>query len=315
MKNLTIDILLATFRAGRFLGPLVDSLLSQSGVDVRILARDDGSDDGTTEALAAMSRQHPARFHIIADGRRGLGAAGNFSALLAASSAPYVALADQDDVWHPGKVSAGMAAVRAAEGPRTAAVPVLAHGDSRVVDSNLQLIADSFAGLQRIDLRRGSSFHRLLMQNVVTGCTVVANRALVQRCLPVPDQAVMHDHWMALVAAAFGHCVVIDGPPLIDYRQHGGNTVGAKRFSAAEVLLQPSRWRSNNLHRALAPTVRQAAAFSERHCSQLTPARRKELDAFLAVFDAGFIGRRWGVVRHGFWKHGWLRNLGLLARI
>lgn len=309
----SIEILLATFRAGRFLEPLVESLVSQREVDARILARDDGSDDGTAETLAALARLHPGRIKIVEDGQRGLGATGNFSALLAASTAPYVALADQDDIWHPGKLAAGLAAVRAAEG--TDPVPVLAHGDLRVVDVELRPIAASFAELQHLDLHRGSAFNRLLMQNVVTGCTVVANRALVQRCLPVPAQAVMHDYWMALAAAAFGRCVVIDGPPLIDYRQHSSNTVGAKRFSAAAVLLHPSRWRSDTLHRALAATVRQATAFSELHRGQLPPARREELDAFLAVFDAGFFGRRWGVIRNGFWKHGLLRNLGLLARI
>lgn len=67
------------------------------------------------------------------------------------------------------------------------------------------------------------------MQNVVTGGAMAINRALATlagQCT-APQQTVMHDWWLAAVAARFGKIVYID-EPLSDYRQHGDNCVGAK---------------------------------------------------------------------------------------
>lgn len=42
----------------------------------------------------------------------------------------------------------------------------------------------------------------------------------------------MHDWWMAATAARFGKIIYLD-EPLSLYRQHGGNSVGAKRVGSA----------------------------------------------------------------------------------
>ncbi len=70
----------------------------------------------------------------------------------------------------------------------------------------------------------------LLVQNFMTGCTMLVNRRLLDIALPIPKEALMHDWWLALCAAVFGHIGFID-KPLVKYRQHGGNEVGAKHIS------------------------------------------------------------------------------------
>jgi hypothetical protein len=69
----------------------------------------------------------------------------------------------------------------------------------------------------------------LLLRNTVTGMTVTMRRRTVELALPFPPQAgqhFFHDLWLALVAEATGGIAVI-GDPLVDYRQHGGNVLGA----------------------------------------------------------------------------------------
>ena len=100
-------VLLATFNGARWLEEQLDSIIGQQGAQVAILAADDGSSDGTValvERCAATWLAAP----VLAPRGHQLGAAGNFLRLL--REAPltgfdFVALADQDDVWLPGRLA------------------------------------------------------------------------------------------------------------------------------------------------------------------------------------------------------------------
>jgi hypothetical protein len=87
----------------------------------------------------------------------------------------------------------------------------------------------------------GEAFGVLLRRNFVTGATVMMRRIVVEYALPVPD-AWLHDEWLAIAAAAAG---VVDflPEPLIDYRQHSANQIGARTltFSGATGRLTSSR--------------------------------------------------------------------------
>ena len=57
---------------------------------------------------------------------------------------------------------------------------------------------------------------------------MILNRAAVERSIPIPQQALMHDYWIGIIVAKYGY---IDFLPeqTIFYRQHEQNEVGAKR--------------------------------------------------------------------------------------
>jgi hypothetical protein len=82
----------------------------------------------------------------------------------------------------------------------------------------------------------------LLTQNFVTGCTVLVNRPLLERALPIPESAVVHDWWLALVAASCGHLLYVDWPT-VAYRQHDSNAIGAdvKLPPWDDVIVHPMR--------------------------------------------------------------------------
>ncbi|MBW0158227.1 glycosyltransferase [Sedimentimonas flavescens] len=130
------------------------------------------------------------------------------------------ALSDQDDIWHPDRLARGVAAL--GEGPA-----MLAHSDARLVDAQGAVIHPSMFAYERRDRRPG--LRGLLYRNTITGMTVLMRRAVLEIALPFPAQAGIHfyhDLWLGLVAEAAGGVVLIDAP-LVDYRQHGANTVGA----------------------------------------------------------------------------------------
>lgn len=237
-----IVVLLPLYNGARFLRPQLDSIVAQSHTNWVILSRDDGSSDDSPAIMAEYAARYPQQIRLLQDDQGNLGARACFSLLMeqglrltgteAGSDAQgvttYFALADQDDIWHPQKLRRLIDAMQALE-QGDAATPALVHGDLRVVDQDGAEIAPSMAVYQGLRPER-DSLSAQLISNTVTGCTALMNRALVERATPVPAEAIMHDWWISLVASAFGKRQYLC-ESLVDYRQHGNNTIGAKEWT------------------------------------------------------------------------------------
>lgn len=209
-----VAVLLSTYNGARFLAEQLESLARQSGVEVLLHARDDGSSDATP----AILREWAGRWPRLADLTIGenLRPAASFLTLLrtAPGDAEYFAFCDQDDVWHPDKLARGVAAIAGEGGPA-------------LYCSNVALVDEALAPLGPAPRNGDTRFVHLLFENIAFGCTVVMNRA-ARDLIAAHDPgaaAVMHDWWCALVVAAFGR-IHYDPRPGVSYRQHGGNTVG-----------------------------------------------------------------------------------------
>ena len=254
-----VSVLLASFNGERFLPAQLASLRSQTESDIGILWQDDGSVDGSRSILEDLSREDP-RFRPGLEQGRHFGAPGNFFSMLRQTDSDYILFCDQDDVWEPAKISVLLRACQAAEketGPKT---PVLVHWDPRAVGLN-----------------------RLLVQNNVTGCMLLMNRALADLAVRYgdPSRMFMHDWFIALTAAAFGRIVFLD-QPLTLYRQHGENAIGASRDSLFRRGLKALREREKARER-IALTYSHARAFADAYGGVLPPDARKTVDAYLAT--------------------------------
>lgn len=207
-----VAVLMSTFQGERFVDQQLASILEQLPADGWLIVRDDGSRDGT----AARVRMHAdARVHFTQGDN--LGFAGSFFTLLGMvpEAAEVVMLADQDDVWLPGKIARACTSLQRCSGPA-------------LYFSRLQLVDEDLRPLGLTNgWPRGPSFANALAENIVTGCTIGLNRAAVALVLRVGDvgQLRFHDWWIYLVLSAFGQ-VIADPTPTILYRQHGGNVIG-----------------------------------------------------------------------------------------
>jgi len=219
-----IEVVLPTFNGAQFLEEQLESIHAQTLRPLRVLLRDDGSSDGTLLLLDRMQQRYGSWLQLLpADGN--LGCTANVNALLVASEAPYVALADQDDIWFPHKLEASLAELQLLEQQLRPQTPLLVHSDLQLADPKGRPLPERYWQTQRLDPTR-TELRDLLLTNVVTGCTVLANRALLREALPIPPQALMHDWWLALIAAARGAIGVVPEPTLL-YRQHSHNVLGA----------------------------------------------------------------------------------------
>ena len=310
-----VDILMATYNGARFLHEQIRSILEQTHQDFRLLVRDDGSTDTTPSLLAEYVASRPGQIILPEQDARNLGPAGSFSALLQQTDANYVMFCDQDDVWLPDKVERILHRMKQIERQEGVERPILLHTDLVVADESLRTLSDSFWRYQRLDPRRGSAFSRLLVQNVVTGCACMLNRALVRKAAPIPPEARMHDWWVALVAAAFGRVECLPEATVI-YRQHSSNALGAKRWGPSYVIGKALKFFTvDGLARNLESTQQQAKAFFRRFGPELPPPQRQAVQAYAEIDQFGALRRRLLLLRHGIYKAGWIRNLGLFARI
>ena len=299
----SIDVLLATYNGARYLRPQIESVLNQKDVSFRILVRDDGSVDETPAVIEHYKRLRPECI-VHLGGSDNLGVIGNFAHLLGEATAPYVALCDQDDIWEPHKLRILLETMHDLEERHGIDTPLLVHCDLRVVDDALRERHSSYWRFAGVYPSR-SSLPRLLLKNTIAGCASLANKALVRLALPVPRAALMHDYWLALVACAAGHVGAVE-EPLMLYRQHERNTIGARPYNWRSFV---DRIADGLAHWDLSALRRQAAALSERCHEVMTAENRALIDDFVDLPRRNWIGQRWFLLHHGIVMPGLMRNL------
>lgn len=300
-----IEVLLATYNGEAFLAGQIDSVLGQEGVELRILVRDDGSSDNTQLVLEKYARDNLGKIGLLHSSGR-LGGLGSFSWLLNQARAPYMAFCDQDDVWVVSKLGRLLLRMQSLEARLGHDTPILVHSDLAVVDRDLRPIHPSFWTYSGIDPTR-NSLGQILIKNPVTGCALLANRALVEKVRPIPDGAVMHDHWLALVAAAFGRIEAVK-EPLVFYRQHGNNVVGARAYGWRDIF---NRLWSSCGRMDISRLRLQAGALYARFAGQLGPEQIALIGGFAKLPEYGWWGRRVFLIRHSILMPGLVRNLAL----
>lgn len=220
---MNVQILLSTYNGERYLGALLDSILAQTYQDWNLLIRDDGSSDGTMSVIQDyISRD--SRITLLPS-KENVGVISSFELLLKSSSAPYLLFCDQDDVWLPTKVSDQLDAMLECEGCHVN-TPIVVHSDLLVVDSDLNLISNSFWEYSNINIAQ-HDFNFLGVKNYVTGCAMMINRLAVDCALPFLPETRMHDAWIALNVLKNGGEIKSLSQPTIMYRQHANNVVGA----------------------------------------------------------------------------------------
>lgn len=305
-----IDILLATYNAEKHLADQLDSLFNQSHAGWRLIVRDDGSTDATGKILADYQRRHPDAVVIIEDRLGNLGACGNFARLLEMADADYVMCCDQDDVWMPDKIERTFRRMEALETTHGSSTPCLVYTDLQVVDDHLKVLSNSFYRMQAYDPGRGFDFSRLLVGNVMVGCTVMINRRLRDLAMPMPPEALMHDWWLGLLACACGRVAFLNEATIL-YRQHAGNVVGATWANGTVGMLK-NMFNLKKHRRYLLQTQRQAEALSERYQGALPEEYLRTARIYATLDRRNWMRRRLLTIKCGFWWSGVLRNAMLL---
>lgn len=306
MRNERIEILMAAYNGAPYIREQVESILCQTDENWHLTISDDGSTDGTDKIIDEYGCRYPDKVQRVHSGQCFGGAKAHFFWMTERCDADYIAYCDDDDAWRADKLEKLRKAMLDAESRFGCDTPILVFSDQMVTDERLDVIAPSLMRYQKQYFEH-FDYRSILMQNVVTGGAMMVNRAVAKLALQCADtsQVIMHDWWMAAVAARFGEIIYID-EPLGAYRQHGSNSVGAKNVGSAGYV---RRMLSNlaSVRKALQRKKAQAAVFERTYAARLNDADR----AFLRGFSKQRSGLRF-YFKNSDLIHGSYRLVGMM---
>jgi len=218
-QDRVVTILMGVYNGAAHLPDQLDSIAAQTSAQWRLLASDDGSTDDSAALMADFAAARPAGLVRLMRGP-GQGFAHNYLAMLRGLPAEpgWLAFADQDDVWLPHRLSAGLEA--------------LGDGSGVALYCSRTLIWNDQTGEQRLSRPRPrpAGFRNALVQNIAAGNTILltpAAAALLVEAAAKTTNVVAHDWWAYLLVTGAGGRVVHGDAPQLKYRQHGGNVIGS----------------------------------------------------------------------------------------
>ncbi len=204
-----VSVCLTTFNGEKFLKRQLDTILEQLGERDELIISDDGSTDRTVEIIKSY---RDGRIKLLENSGSGSPVL-NMEKALRAAGGDYVFLADQDDVWLPGRVEKTLQKLQQFD---------LVVCNASIVDENEQLIHPSYFEWKG----SGAGFFRNLKKNSFLGCALAFNREILRRVLPFPKKIAMHDVWIGLMAECSGSVFFLD-EKLMYYRRHKDNFTAA----------------------------------------------------------------------------------------
>lgn len=308
-----VQILLATYNGGRYIEEQLISLFNQTYQDFELLIRDDGSKDNTLEIVRKYREKYPNRIQLISDNQKGLGPSGNFSRLMTYATANYIMFCDQDDIWLPHKIEKTLNKMLELEEINGENIPILIHSDLKIVDEDLKVLNESMSQAQKLCSNK-NEFNKLLIQNNITGCTMMINKSLKEIAGSVPKEAIMHDWWLGLVASSVGIIGYID-QALILYRQHGRNDVGAQVYNFNNIIKKINKNGLDKAKLSINKTIKQAEAFYSLYGKFMKETEKDILVNFMNIQKNSKIKKLSILYKYKLYKIGTVRNLVLICII
>lgn len=297
-----VMILMATYNGANYIQEQLDSIIAQTFDNWYLIIRDDDSQDDTFEILEIYKEKYPNKILLLKNNNTTEhGAKYNFSYLLyfiKDYSFDFVMFSDQDDIWSKDKIESGLKLLI----KHNLSEPMLYYSDLFIVDSSLNKIHDSFMKFRNI--KENKSLNSYLVENSVTGCTVIFNKALFDILPEInADRIILHDWFLALVAILMGK-IVFDSHSHIMYRQHNRNEVGAKNPYTLRNL-KSKLFQKNYLFDEL----QQCAYIYETFNKFLEKKDLLTLKRFLSLPEKNLFMRIQIMLKYKFLKTGLIRNI------
>lgn len=228
-----VDIIMATYNGEKFIRQQIESIIKQTFVEWNLYIHDDGSTDSTVAVIKSFDDK---RIHFIEDDIHFGNSSLNFLYLINRVESDYLFFSDQDDFWLPNKIEKTLSFIKQVESTEET-MPVCVGTDLKVVDSNLNMINESFYDYSK--LLKNADFNSLLVENDFTGCTMCVNKTAIDYLKAIKQKdfskIVQHDWLIALICAADGKIAQLECQTML-YRQHQNNAVGANGFSVRRIF-------------------------------------------------------------------------------
>lgn len=291
-----VNILMATYNGEKFLAQQIESIQKQTFKEWNLLIRDDGSSDKTCDIIRNFTAKDSRIRFINENEHHNLGVIKSFFTLVNYEVSDFYFFSDQDDVWLPEKLSVSLEAAK----HKASDVPLLVYTDLKVVNQELNILQDSMIRAQ--SHHANTTLLPELTENTVTGGTMMINHALAEKWF-TPNDILMHDWFLALLAASLGEIIYLDLPTQL-YRQHDNNVLGArtmdKRF---KILREGPKSIFTRYWKLIHDSQKQASLIVDKYGDIMTANDLELIKCFIKIDKQPFMTRlRW------LWKYGYSKN-------
>lgn len=223
-QNIRVSVAMVTYNGDVYLHEQMDSILAQLGEQDELVVSDDGSKDHTVSILREYQKKD-SRIRLLQGPGKGVKC--NVAHALQNTRGHYIFLADQDDIWLPGKVEQ---VLRAFERQK---VVIVIH-DARVFTGGepSEIIMESFFAF------RGAKPGVLknIIKNSYIGCCMAFREELLEVILPIPEQIEMHDQWIGVLGDYYMGKSCFLPEPLLLYRRHEKNQSAMTHYGFGKML-------------------------------------------------------------------------------
>jgi glycosyltransferase involved in cell wall biosynthesis len=287
MKILPITVILATYNGALYLNQQIDSILLQEYPIDEIIICDDNSIDNTDKILETYKYKTNLKWY---KNENKLGVVGNFKkAALLATKNNYIAFSDQDDIWNSNKIKLQIECLQQIELELDTKKPAMVYSDLSLIDQSEKLINQSFWN----EINHHNHKHCLstiLFGNYITGCTILMNNEMKCIFLEMPENGILHDHWLGLVSFTFGKSSGISSQ-LVRYRQHSNNltyNINKSKETKSKLRINGFKniFRSNQY---LSLELKIADIFYKKYKNLLTKRQKIVFILFLKLNDLPYI--------------------------
>lgn len=225
-NKIRISVAMTTYNGEKFVKEQIQSILACLNCNDELVISDDGSTDRTLQIIEEFALADE-RIKLIEGPKQGV--VKNFENALMHCGGEYIFLSDQDDLWHSDKVSTVL--------PLLENYLLVCH-NANIYDYQ----ADKIVGDVQSKIGTHGTVFKNIVKNSFIGCCMAFRKELLSFTLPFPDPELihMHDWWLGLIALKKGK-VYFEKNCLMDYRIHGGNTVGFQKTSFAFKIKKRTR--------------------------------------------------------------------------
>jgi len=289
---------MATYNGARFLRQQLDSFATQTRLPDELVVGDDGSDDDTLAILGDFARSAPFPVRIHRNPRN-LGFADNFLQTAERCEGDWIALSDQDDIWHPQKIERIAASIE----QRLGRDLVLVVHQADLVDAELRPTGRRLPSIGRTQIRQAGQQHGFWF---VGGCAMIVRADLVRdidwRRRP-PDQfasvhgvdgrnlLAAHDLWLCRLANSLGSTLLLR-ESLGSFRRHEATVTGSHATPAVELVRQ-AMGRGSDAYRAGERHAEETASNLRAVAANLSDERRRLLWRSAERFERLALVHRW----------------------
>ena len=314
---MNVSVLLATYNGEKYLKQQIDSILNQTYTDFRLYISDDGSKDGTLRILNDYVEKYPSKIILLSHHEPTGAAAKNFFYLLKEVDSDLFLFSDQYDVWDERHIEI-LVKKYLSLNEEDNSKPICVHADLSVVDSELNILDSSMFRLQKLP-KKNLSRYFYFVQNNVTGCALLINKKMKEfvfldekKLNESLEKILMHDIFFASIASLFGMIYFVD-TPVVFYRQHGRNVVGAKNVISIKYML--NKWKTQKKYDNITLYLKYAEFFRDYFSSILLEKDDVFLKQYSNIRNISKFKRVMFLIKNNALKYGFFRNINFVLHI